>query len=288
MDAEASFFRSYLYVPGVDERRIGKAIDGEADAVVIDLEDSVAPERKADARRIAADVISKPRGRPVFVRVNSIDSGLAEDDVAALDGPGLTGVRVPKVDSAEQLRRVAGWLAGRDQPVQIVPLIESAMGVERALEIAVAAGVTALDVGEADLRADLGVFCDEGLLYARSRCVNAARAAGTIAIQSVFPDLRDAAGLRTSTERGRAMGFTGRSAIHPAQVTLINEILTPSEGEQSRAREVLQAYESSRREGTGTAVTSDGRFIDEAVVRSARIVLQLAGLSRSTPENRSG
>src|SRR5579875_990716 len=113
MDAEASLFRSYLYVPGTDERRIGKALDGEADAVVVDLEDAVAPERKAEARRVAAAVVSRPVGKPVFVRVNSLPSGLAEADVAALTGPALTGIRVPKVESADQVRRVAAWLAGR-------------------------------------------------------------------------------------------------------------------------------------------------------------------------------
>lgn len=280
MDAEASLFRSYLYVPGLDERRIGKALEGEADAVVIDLEDAVAPGRKVEARRVAADVVARPAGKPVFVRINSLPSGLAEDDVAALAGPGLTGIRVPKVESAAQLQQVAGWLAGRPRPVLIVPLIESALGVERAWEIATAvAGVAAVAMGEADLRADLGVSVDEGLAYARSRCVNAARAAGRVAVQSVHPDLGDTDGLRASTERGRHLGFTGRSAIHPAQVTVINDVLTPTDDERRRAEELLAAYDSSLREGSGTAVTSDGRFVDAAVARSARAVLQLAALA---------
>lgn len=284
MDVEAALFRSYLYVPAVDERRIAKAIGGEADAVVIDLEDAVAPGRKEQARRMAAGVVAQPVGKPVFVRVNSVDSGLAEADVAALAGPGLTGVRVPKVESADQVRRVAGWLARHGLPVLIVPLIESALGVERAWEIVSAAGeVAALALGEADLRADLGASTDDGLAYARSRCVNAARAAGRVAVQSVFADLRDSDGLRASTLRGRGMGFTGRSAIHPDQVAVINDVLTPTDDEQRRAREVMDAYEAAGRQGSGTAVTADGRFIDEAVVRSARMVLRLAGRSHTRP-----
>ncbi|MCU4186748.1 CoA ester lyase [Acidiferrimicrobium sp. IK] len=269
--------RSYLYVPGYDERRIAKALDGEADAVVIDLEDAVAPDRKQEARRVTAEVVARPSDKPVFVRINSPSSGLAEDDVAAVTGPGLTGIRIPKTESAAQVRQVAAWLEGRPQLVAIVPLIESALGVERAWEIVAASGeVAAVAMGEADLRADLGVSVDEGLAYARSRCVNAARAAGRIAVQSVYPELRDTAGLRASTQRGRQLGFTGRSAIHPAQVTVINDSFVPSEEERARAEEVMAAYQSGLRDGSGTAVTSDGRFIDEAVVRSARIVLSLA------------
>lgn len=282
MDVGESMFRSYLYVPGVDEARIAKALEGDADAVVIDLEDAVAPERKADARRLTAEVVASPLAKPVFVRINSPGSGLAADDLAAVVGPGLVGVRVPKVESTEQIREVVRWLSGR-QPVMIVALIESALGVERAAEIAASEGVVALAMGEADLRADLGVTTDDGLLYARSRCVTAARAAGRLAVQSVFVDLRDTDGLAASTRWGRQMGFTGRSAIHPAQVAVINDVLTPTDDERRRAEEVVEAYERSRREGSGAAVTPDGWFVDEAVVRAARMVLGLAGRSHVPP-----
>lgn len=276
MEVQVSVLRSYLYVPGLDERRIAKALDGPADAVVIDLEDAVASVAKLDARRLAASVVARPAPKPVFVRVNSLATGLAEADIAALDGPGLAGIRVPKVESADQVRRVVSLLRGR--PVAVVPLIESALGVENAAEITtVAEEVTALAMGEADLRADLGVTDDEGLLYARSRCVNAARAAGRPAIQSVFPDLRDTAGLGASTRWGRKMGFTGRSAIHPAQIPVIHDAVAPTADELRRAGEVLAAFEAARDDGSGTAVTADGRFIDEAVVRSALAVMGLAG-----------
>lgn len=283
MDVGEPLFRSYLYVPGADEHRIGKALDGEADAVVIDLEDAVAPERKEHARRVTAEVVSAPLPKPVFVRINSLGSGLAGDDLDLLGGPGLMGIRLPKAESAGQVREVARSMADRRQPVMIVPLIESALGVERAAEIAAADGVAALAMGEADLRADLGVTVDDGLLYARSRCVTAARACGRFAIQSVFPDLGDTDGLAASTVRGRQMGFTGRSAIHPSQVAVINDVLTPTDDEIRRAEEVLDAYERGRREGSGAAVTAGRQFVDEAVVRAARSVLRLAGRSHPGP-----
>jgi len=282
MEVEESLFRSYLYVPGIDERRIGKALDGEADAVVIDLEDAVAPDRKADARRVAAEVVATPLGKPVFVRINALGSGLADDDLAALEGPGLVGVRVPKVESVEQICEVRRQLAGR-RPVMIVALIESALGVERAAEIAAHEGVIALAMGEADLRSDLGVTADEGLLYARSRCVTAARAARRLAVQSVFTDLRDADGLAASTQWGRQMGFTGRSAIHPAQVAVINDVLTPTDDERRQAEEVIETYQRGQQKGSGAEITPEGRFVDEAVVRAARTVLRLAARSHFPP-----
>lgn len=279
MDAE--LLRSYLYVPGTQEDRIAKALGGEADAVVIDLEDAVAPASKRQARRIASEVVSHELAKPVFVRVNALGGGLGEADVAAVIGPGLSGIRIPKTDSADHVRRVVGWLAEAHSDAAVVPLVESALGVERAFVIASAdERVTAIAMGEADLRADLGVSSDDGLVYARSRCVTAARAAGRVAVQSVFPDLRDLAALRASTERGRSLGFAGRSAIHPAQVAVINDVLTPTDDEVRRARELMGAYEAALEGGSAATTTSDGRFVDEAVLRSARSILRLAARSR--------
>ncbi len=280
MESADSFLRSYLYVPGVDEHRITKALDGPADAVVIDLEDAVALDRKSQARRMAGDVISAPHDKPVFVRINSFASGLADQDMAELHGPGLSGIRLPKTESADQVNRVAVTVGGRSRRVAVVALIESALGLERAASIAAAEGVTALALGEADLGADLGVTSDEGLLYSRSRCVAAARASDKIAIQSVYSDLGDLDGLAKSTLRGRQLGFTGRSAIHPSQVNVINDVLTPTDEERHQAEEIIGAYQRSVELGSGVAVTANGRFIDEAVVRSARTVLRLAELSQ--------
>lgn len=276
-------FRSYLYVPGSNRRMVTKAFESAADAVVIDLEDAVAAHDKDSARATAAAVVAEIPPKPTFVRINDLSSGRAQEDVEAVVGPGLTGIRLPKVDTADAVVRVAGWLARAGSDARIVPLIESALGVELAFAIAGAhAMVTGLAMGEADLRADLGA-AEAALGYARARCVVAARAAGLVeVVQSVYTRLGDLDGLRASTELGRATGFTGRSAIHPDQVPVINAVFTPSAAEQAAARAVLAALPAMAE--SGVAVTPSGRFVDPAVVRSARAVLDLARLAGSGTE----
>lgn len=280
--------RSYLYVSGSDPRRIEKALASEADAVVIDLEDAVAPNRKDEARRIAAGVLETENTRPVFVRVNAPGSALRERDVEAVAGPNLYGLRLPKTESAEDVRSVAAQLEGLGCEAGIQCLIESALGLEMSFEIARAhPRVAGLGPGEADLAADLGVSGEGGLLYARSRIVSACRAAGLPApVQSVYTNLRDLDGLRRSTAEGKRLGFLGRSAIHPAQIPIINEIFTPTEEEMAEAEDLLGKLEGASASGTGALALEDGRFVDEAVVRAARSTLALAQHTRLGQEAR--
>lgn len=277
--------RSYLYVPGDDPRKMEKALASEADAVVFDLEDAVAPERKQDARDTVAGLLSSAPPKPCFVRINKPGSAFAEGDVNAVAGPHLAGLRVPKVESAQAVIRVVERLEGHGSEAVVWCLIESALGLELAFEIACShERVAGIGLGEADLSADLGVRSDEGLLYARSRVVAASRAAGLPnPVQSVYTNVKDAEGLRRSSERGKALGFLGRSAIHPAQVPIINEVFTPTDEEVAGARELLDALEAAAGNGTGAFALPDGRFVDEAVVRSARSTLTLA--RRSEGEN---
>jgi len=270
--------RSYLYVPGNDPRRIEKALASEADAVVLDLEDAVAPSRKEEARETVAAFLGSEQERPVFVRINVPGSKLAEDDVEAVAGPHLAGLRLPKCESAEAVRRIAERVENLGCEAGIQCLIESALGVELAFDIARAhQKVAVLSLGEADLAADLGVRDEAGLLYARSRVVVASRAAGLPGpVQSVYTNVRDAEGLRRSTEEGKNMGFVGRSAIHPAQISAINEVFTPTEDEIAEAKDLLERLETSAGAGTGAFALEDGRFVDEAVVQSARSILALA------------
>ena len=270
--------RSYLYVAGSDPRRIEKALASEADAVIIDLEDAVTPDSKDEARRIAAGVLERQNSKPVFVRVNTPGSKLCELDVEAVAGPGLAGLRLPKMESAEEVRSVAARLEELGCAAGIQCLIESALGLEMAFEIASShPRVVALGPGEADLAADLGVNGEEGLLYARSRIVSASRAAGLQGpVQSVYTNVRDLDGLRGSTAEGKRLGFVGRSAIHPAQIPVINDAFTPSEEEVAEAEELLGEMERATASGTGAFVLESGRFVDEAVVRAARSTLSLA------------
>lgn len=270
--------RSYLYVPGSDRNLVEKALSSDADAVVIDLEDAVAPNRKEEARETAAEVLRAAPGKPVFVRVNAPGSDLMEQDIEAIAGPHLAGVRLPKSESAEEVRRVAEKLEERNCEAGIQPLIESALGLEMAFGISRASRrVIGLGMGEADLAADLGTSDDSGLLYARSRVVSAARAAKLPGpVQSVYANVRDADGLRRSTEEGKALGFFGRSAIHPGQIEAINEVFTPTDEEVSEAEELLARLEGEAASGTGAFMLEDGRFVDDAVVESARNTLALA------------
>jgi citrate lyase subunit beta/citryl-CoA lyase len=274
--------RSYLYVPGSDPHRIEKALASEADAVILDLEDAVAPNRKEEARTTVAEVLRSEHEKPVFVRINAPDSVLAEEDVEAVAGPRLAGLRLPKTESAESVRRVAQWLDKLGCEAGLQCLIESALGLEFAFEIARAhEKVVGMSLGEADLAADLGVRGDAGLLYARSRLVAATRAAGLPGpVQSVYTNVRDAEGLRRSTMEGKNMGFVGRSAIHPAQIEVINEVFTPTEEEVAEAKDLLARLEESTGTGTGAFALEDGRFVDEAVVGSARLTLALARRER--------
>lgn len=278
MISSAPLFRSYLYAPGNDPRKIEKALASEADAVVLDLEDAVAPNRKEEARESVSEVLRSRPAKPVFVRVNAPGSALAEEDIGAISGPHLSGLRLPKTESAEAVRGVAERLETLGCEAGIQCLIESALGLELAPEISRShERVVGISLGEADLAADLGVRDEAGLLYARSRVVATARAAGLPGpVQSVYTNVRNTDGLRQSTEVGKNLGFVGRSAIHPAQIPAINEVFTPTEEEVAEAEGLLARLEESAGKGTGAFVLEEGRFVDKAVVESARLTLALA------------
>ena len=279
MTQSRRIFRSYLYVPASDPRRVEKALASEADAVVLDLEDAVAPNRKAGARQNAAEVLRSRLDKPVFVRVNASGSWLLAEDLRSVVGPNLFGIRLPKTEDPAGVKSVAEALESSESRAGIQCLIESALGLEFAFEISRShERVTNVSLGEADLSADLGVLGEAGLLYARSRVVAASRAAGLAGpVQSVYTDVRNLDGLRLSTREGRDLGFVGRSAIHPSQIPIINEVFTPSEAEVAGAEDLLNQLAESAERGTGAFVLEDGRFVDKAVVEQARVTLALAG-----------
>jgi citrate lyase subunit beta/citryl-CoA lyase len=276
----ARLARSYLYVPGHQPDRIVKARGAAADAIVIDLEDAVPPQERARAREVVANALREPAAakQQIWVRVNAVATGLTGDDVEAVASPHLAGVRIAKVDSADDVRFVAARLAAAGCDARIQCLIESAAGLERISEVARAdPAVSGVALGETDLAADLGVEVDDGLRYARSRCVVAARAAGLAPpVQSVFTDLADEDGLRRSTEAARALGFLGRSAIHPRQLAVINDVFTPDPARIAAAHELIEALERASAEGRSAFVLDDGRFVDPAVVERARRTLEIA------------
>ena len=273
-----------LYVPGDRPERFAKAIASDADVVIVDLEDAVAPAHKEAARENARSLLSQPTPKPVVVRINDIRSAWGAADLAQLgDLMRLGGVRVPKVESAEDVRAVRAALGARSLPLHC--LIESARGVEAAFEIASAdPNVASIALGEADLRSDLGVTGEEGLLWARSRIVVAARAADLPApAMSVYAQIDDLDGLAASCRRGRALGFIGRAAIHPRQLPVIAECFMPTAAEASAARELLDALADANSTEHGVVVLPSGQFVDRAMIKGAERVIALAARRTSVP-----
>lgn len=264
---------TWLYVPGDRPEVVAKALGCGADVVIVDLEDAVAPDRKEHARAATAELLADPvttaaDAVPVHVRVHG------EDDIRALMAlPGLSGLRLPKITHAVSVHHVAAVAPG----VPLYPLLESALAMEHAYSIASAdPAVRGIALGEADLRADLGVREDSGLDWSRSRLVVAARAAALPPpAQSVFPDVRDLDGLWASCVRGRGLGLLGRAAIHPRQLEVIERAFRPSAREIEAAEEIVAASAVE----AGALALPDGRFVDAAVVASARRTLAIAGRS---------
>ncbi|MCW2239902.1 itaconate degradation C-C-lyase RipC [Azospirillum canadense] len=268
--------RSWLFTPATKPDRFDRAAEAGADALIVDLEDAVAPADKAAARQTALDWMATPHdGRIVRVlRINAPNTAFGLEDLLALvrspAEPDL--ILVPKTDSADTLRLIDGLLTESRKATRLVALIESARGVALAESIAQSTPrLDALFFGAADLAADLGAeVAWEPLLSARSRVVNAAALAGIAAIDSPFFALADEAGLRAEVAAAVRMGFTAKAAIHPRQIAPINEALTPTPEQVAEARLILE----ENAKGVGVIA---GRMIDEAVARKARRVLAAAG-----------
>lgn len=261
---------TWLYVPGDRPPIVAKALAAGADVVVVDLEDAVAPDRKDYARAATAELFSEPRLN-VHVRVNAMDTPWAADDLRTLTPlPGVSGLRLPKITSAEDVVAVAEKARG----LPLYALLETALGIERAFSIATAhSSLRGIALGEADLRADLGVRDDVGLDWSRSRVIVAARAAGLAPPpQSVHPDIRDLEDLAASCAHGRALGFLGRAAIHPRQLPVIESAFLPTNEEIEQAETIVKAAIQEE----GAQALPDGRFIDAAVVAAAQRTLALA------------
>ena len=268
--------RSYLYVPGDRPSMLAKAPTRGADMLILDLEDAVAPNAKGKARRVIQEAIPRleEAGANLCVRINSEPDAL-EADLAALVTTSVNTLVVPKATSANVSDLVMGVeRMGFRRPLRLMLLIESARGLWDALPMAEHPWVVGLGVGEQDLGADLGLDPDADPVVwqsARSRLVWACAAAGLPGPSGpVSIDIGDLDGLRESTLLLRKCGFSSRSAIHPAQVPVINEVFTPSGDELEEARQLVEEYDRALAEGRGAITDARGRMIDEAVVRRAR------------------
>lgn len=276
--------RSVLFVPGTRQDRFEKALSSGADAVVFDLEDGVATGQKDRARSIVADFLQTPRaGTLRLVRFNAVNTPDGDADLEQFVGAdGFDAVVLPKVESAASIEHVArAFTTGapsRTAP-PIIPLLETPRGILRAEAIAgAAATVPALLLGAEDLTARLAVprtLEGEELIFARSQVVLAAAIAGADAIDAVFTNVGDLASLRRDCERGRAFGFRGKIAIHPAHVPTINEVFSPTSAEVDHARRVIETFETARAGGEGVT-TLENEMIERPIVERARRLIALA------------
>jgi citrate lyase subunit beta/citryl-CoA lyase len=259
------FARSFLFVPGNRPERFAKACAAGADAVIVDLEDAVAPSDKLAARDALAGWLSPDY--PVLVRINSADSEWFRDDLALCGLPGVAGIVLPKAERTHNLAQIAA--AGA---TAILPLIESAQGVWNGVELARSPCVQRLVFGSIDFSFDLGISeGHEQLLHFRSQLVLVSRVAGIAApVDGVTVALDAAERVREDSARARALGFGGKLCIHPKQVAVVNAAFAPSAAELAWAARVIAAS------AAGAAVAVDGKMVDRPVTLIAQRMLDEA------------
>jgi citrate lyase subunit beta/citryl-CoA lyase len=270
--------RSRLYVPGSEPKYFINAALHGSDAIILDLEDSVHPGDKDAARLLvrnalrAVDFLRCER----MVRINQLPLGLEDLDEVVPESPDL--ILIPKVENPVQIVEAGARIAvikadyGITRPIWLMPILESALGIENAFAIASASEkIVAVTIGLEDYTSDLGVVKTSAgaeTLYARQRVVNAARAAGVQAIDSVFGDVGNIEGLRTWGLNSRALGFEGMGCVHPAQIAVIHDAFAPTSGEIERARKIVTAFNEAQQKGLGV-VSLGSKMIDPPVVQRA-------------------
>jgi citrate lyase subunit beta/citryl-CoA lyase len=281
--------RSLLFLPANSVRMIVKAATLPTDAAILDLEDAVALDDKETARILAKDYVRliKRRGIHTFVRVNSLGTGLTAKDLQAVVVKGLDGVMLPKTETGANVAKAAKMLERMEkkarltaESVKLIPQIESARGVENSLPIAEASSrIVAVAFGAGDYYRDLGrdvtsLSEDENeLLYARSRIVNAGRAAGIQAIDTPFlGSLVDRETFLRETRLAVRLGFKGKLCVHPSQVEPINDLFSSSQEEVSRAKRIVDAFEEAQARGLA-AISFEGKMVDIMTYRQAKDVI---------------
>jgi citrate lyase beta subunit len=280
--------RALLYTPGNDRHKIEKAATLGVDCICMDMEDGVAPNRKAEARaQISAALLEiNFSGTERLVRINAVGSGLEQDDLSAVLQSHPDGIVIPKVASADPLKWVSdriaevecqhGWPSGG---IYMIAIVESARGIVHLAQIAAAdARLQALVFGAEDLAGDIGATRTAEaweVFYARSALVTHAAAFDLQAIDMVYVDFHDPVGLRREAEFGAQMGFSGKQIIHPNQVAAVQEAFTPSDEAILQAQRIIQAARENEQAGHG-AFTLDGKMVDAPIIKEAEHVLERA------------
>jgi len=270
--------RVLLFMPGDDRRKIEKGVAARPDSIIMDLEDGVALNRKAEARAVIAQAVAELDFGPVekVIRLNPVGSGLETDDLAAALPSGPDALMIPKVESAEQVE----WVHRQtDRPLLL--MIETAKGLINLKDIAATAGVAALCFGADDYTASIGGLRMHerdalNLLFARSTIAAHAAAFDLQAIDTPFVNLADEEALRAETRIILELGYAGKLAIHPRQIAPIIETFRPSPEEIDRAQRLVAAHDEHQAKGTG-AFAFEGRMVDMPVIRAAYNILARAG-----------
>ena len=267
-----------MFVPGDREDRFAKAASSGTDAIILDLEDSVASSRKAEARTQIARYLHSERTCFTLVRINPLDSGLSGDDLTAVLEARPDGIVLPKAEGAKSIARLIAMLGASDIPILPLATETPAAMFELGTYADMSDRLLGITWGAEDLPAAMGAISgrDENGLYtspielARSLTLFGAHKAGVAAIKTVYPDIKDTEGLARYAARGRRDGFTGMMAIHPSQVAAINSAFSPSEAEIAHARQVIAAFEANP--GIG-ALQLGGRMVDAPHLKQAQNLL---------------
>jgi citrate lyase subunit beta/citryl-CoA lyase len=275
--------RSVLYMPGANERALEKAKTIPADALILDLEDAVAPDAKADARaRVCAAAASGDYGhKEVTIRANGLDTPWHTEDLRAIAEAGPAAVVVPKINSAADVAAVEKALEAGGAPdhTRIWAMLETPIAVLHAEEIATSSDrLAVLVLGTNDLAKELHAEHVPGrapLVFGLSQCLLAARMAGKVILDGVYNDIKDPDGFLAECLQGRQLGFDGKTLIHPSQVEPCNDTFAPSDEELTRSRGLILAFEEAQAEGKGVA-TYEGRMIENMHVDNARRAIAMA------------
>jgi citrate lyase subunit beta/citryl-CoA lyase len=278
-------FRSLIFVPGNNPRFLEKAKQIEADIVCFDLEDSVPDKEKKQARKLIKTAL-KSRSEyhsSIFVRTNSPLSGKIPDDLKEIVQKGINGIVIPKVNNVKELKKIEKNLQSLEKTkklksIQIIPSIESAEGVVNTYLIASCTKrVSAVVFGIFDLLNDLGIDYTkdpEGAKYSRAKIPVDAKAAGVASIDAIWQDLKDVKGLEKDCKAGKSLGYTGKSLIHPDQISITHKIFYPTKSEIEWAEKVYKSYLKSVKTGKG-ATTIDGKMIDEVHFKQAETIIKI-------------
>lgn len=280
--------RSMLFVPGGNQKMAEKALGLDADSLIIDLEDSVAPQLKKEARKSVKDFIVDTEfgDKEVSVRINSLKTEYGEEDLSVIMQAKPHTLIIPKVEAAEELKRLDSMMTQmeeeKDLPIggiSLMPLIETPLGIVNIDEIAMSTPrLTGLLFGAGDFtRETRGQITRERweLHYPLIRILIAARAANIDAIDSPYFDVKDPEGCEANARQAKALGYDGKSAIHPLQVEVINKVFTPTTQEVEHSRKVIEAYQKAEAEGKG-ATQLEGQLIENVHASIARRILKTA------------